>query len=80
MTKPAAIIFKGSRRIDTGEPVTLARIDNALAILARIMRDQGDLFEDGQLMALAKKLYDERNRISQPAALESLMSDLMKSA
>ncbi|WP_417847099.1 hypothetical protein [Thalassospira povalilytica] len=80
MTTSAAITMKGSRRIDTGGPVTLARIDHALAILARIMRDQGDLFDDGQLMALAKKLYDERNRISQPAALESLMSDLMKSA
>ncbi|KZC97218.1 hypothetical protein [Thalassospira xiamenensis] len=75
-----AITMKGARRIDTGDTITLARIDRALAILARIMRDQGDLFEDGQLMALAKKLYDERNRISQPAALENLMSDLMKSA
>ena len=72
--------MKGARRIDTGDTITLARIDRALAILARIMRDKGDLFEDGQLMALAKKLYDERNRISQPAALENLMSDMMKSA
>lgn len=75
-----AITMKGARKVDTDSRLTVARIDNALMILARIMRDQGQLFEDGQLMRLAQKLYDERNRINQPDQLQNLMNDLMKVA
>lgn len=75
-----AITMKSARRTDTDSRLTVARIDNALKILARIMRDRGDLFEDGQLMRLAQKLYDERTRISQPDQLENLMRDLMRAA
>ncbi|MHC8493388.1 hypothetical protein ACTU44_11845 [Thalassospira sp. SM2505] len=75
-----AITMQGARKIDTDSRLTVARIDNALIILARIMRDQGELFEEGQLMRLAQKLYDERNRISQPDQLQNLMNDLMKVA
>lgn len=75
-----AVTMKGARQIDTDSRLTAARIDNAMKILARIMRDQGELFDDGQLMRLAQKLFDERARINQPDQLENLMNDLMKTA
>ncbi|WP_417844801.1 hypothetical protein [Thalassospira sp.] len=80
MTTRGSFNPKGSRRTDAGEPMTVARIDAALRTLARIMRDHGDRFDNGDLMKMAQNLYDERNRISQPDSIENLMADLMKVA
>ncbi|PKR54442.1 hypothetical protein [Thalassospira marina] len=75
-----AVYMKGAKPHDAGGELTVARIDNALKILARIMRDHGELFEAGELMAMAQKLYDERTRLNRPNELENLMANLMKVA